>query len=299
VRKPTLRDPTGAPPAPVLLPPVPLIPTARLRGPSILMAVALASGAGLAGCDKQAVRVAFRPEAGASYRYEIKVQSTTTTNLGDAPPETSVDDVVLESVDTVLDSGPDAVRVQVLLKRAGSPDRNFVVRFDRGAQLAGVEAVDGLPPEVLGPEGFPEFLPAAATAPPNRPLSPGEKWKIDATPTLAGAAPVRLEGTGRLVKVTTAGGRKVASIKAQTRVPLSSTSQVGGATVTITGTETTDSTATRALADGVVQEASSVTKGSYNLLLSPQPSSGSSVTGTMSVEIRAQTKRLPDEAKKA
>lgn len=264
-----------------------------------LLLPALTTGA-LTACDKESsVHVGFRPEAGATYRYEIKVQSTTTTVLGDDEPERSVDEVTLESRDTVLSAAPEEVRVQVLLLRAGSPDRTFQVRFDRAAQLAGVDAVDGLPPAVLGPVGLPEFLPAAATAPPDRPLSPGDTWKIDASPSLAGAAPVRLEGSGRLVKVTTSGGRKVASIKAETRVPLSSTSQVAGATVTISGMETTESTATRALADGVVEEASSVTKGSYKLSLSQQAGAGSSpVTGTMTVEIRSQTRRLPDEAKR-
>jgi len=266
-----------------------------------LLVPALSAGALTACSDEKSVQVGFRPEAGATYRYEIKVQSVTTTVLGDDAPDRSVDEVTLESRDTVLSSAPEEVKVQVQLLRAGSPDRTFRVRFDRAAQLAGVDAVDGLPPEVLGPVGLPEFLPAAATAPPDRPLSPGEKWKIDATPTFAGASPVRLQGTGRLVKVSSAGGRKVASIKAETRVPLSSTSKVGDATVSISGMETTESSATRALADGVVQEASSVTKGSYNLVLTS--GSGSSVvapvTGTMSVEIRAQTRRLPDEAKKA
>lgn len=264
----------------------------------MLLLPALAAG-GLTACEKEAVHVGFRPEAGASYRYEIKVQSVTTTLLGDEAPDRSVDEVTLESRDTVLSAAPGEVKVQVQLRRAGSPDRTFLVRFDRGAQLAGVDAVDGLPPAVLGPVGFPEFLPAAATAPPDRALSPGETWKIDATPTLPGAAAVRLEGSGKLVKVTSAGGRKVASIKAETRLPLSSTSRVGEATVTISGTETTESTATRALADGVVQEANSVTRGTYNLLLSPRPGGGLPVTGTMSVEIRSQTKRLPDEARKA
>ncbi len=267
------------------------------RLPLALLLPALAAG-GLTACDKEAVHVGFRPEAGASYRYEIKVQSVTTTLLGDEAPDRSVDDVTLESRDTVLSAAPGEVRVQVQLRRVGSPDRTFLVRFDRAAQLAGVDAVDGLPPAVLGPAGLPEFLPAAVTAPPDRPLSPGEKWRIDATPTLSGAAPVRLEGTGRLVKVSTSGGRKVASIKAETSVPLSSTSKVADATVTISGTETTESTATRALVDGVVQEANSVTKGTYNLVLSPN-GSGAPVTGTMAVEIRAQTRRLPDEAKKA
>ena len=256
----------------------------------------LAAG-GLTGCEKEAVNVAFRPEPGASYRYEIKVQSVTTTLLGDEPPERSVDDVTLESRDTVLSAAPGEVKVRVQLRRVGSPDRTFLVRFDRAAQLAGVDAVDGLPPAVLGPVGFPEFLPAAATAPPDRPLSPGEKWKIDATPTLPGAESVRLQGSGRLMKVMTSGGRRVASMKAQTRLPLSSTTQLGDTTVAINGTETTESTATRAVADGVVQDANSVTRGTYDLVLSPQPGSGSSVTGTMTVEIRSQTRRLPDEAK--
>lgn len=250
-------------------------------------------------CDKESVHVGFRPEAGASYRYEIKVQSVTTTVLGDEAPDRAVEEVTLESRDTVLASAPDEVRVQVVLRRAGSPDRTFHVRFDRAAQLAGVDLVDGLPPEVLGPVGLPAFMPAAATAPPDRALSPGEKWKIDATPSVPGASgSVRLEGTGRLVKVTTVGGRKVASIKAETSVPLSTTTQVGGATVSISGTERTESTGNRALADGVVEEATSVTRGTYDLVMSSPTGAGAPVRGTMSVEIRAQTKRLPDEAKK-
>jgi hypothetical protein len=263
-----------------------------------LLLPAVAAGT-LTGCEKESVHVGFRPEAGASYRYEIKVQSVTTTMLGDEAPDRTVDEVTLTSRDTVLAAAPEEVRVQVVLHRAGSPDRTFHVRFDRAHQLAGVDLVDGLPPEVLGPVGLPAFMPAAATAPPDRALSPGEKWKIDATPSVPGAgAAVRLEGTGRLVKVTTMGGRKVAAIKAETSVPLSSTTQVGGSTVTITGTEKTESTANRALADGVVEEATSVTRGTYDLVLSPAAGAGAHVRGTMSVEIRAQTRRLHDEAKK-
>lgn len=266
------------------------------RLPLLLLVPALAVG-GLTACDKQEekIHVGFRPEAGASYRYEIKVQSVTTTLLGDEAPDRSVDDVTLESRDTVLSAVPGEVKVRVELTRAGSPPRTFLVRFDRAAQLAAVDSVDGLPPAVLGPIGFPEFLPAAATAPPDRALSTGEKWKIDATPTLPGAEPVRLEGSGQLIKVTTSNGRKVASIKAETRLPLSSTTQVGDATVTISGTEKTKSTATRGLVDGVVEDASSVTRGSYDVVLTPPPGGGSPVRGTMTVEIRSETRRLPDE----
>ena len=262
-----------------------------------LLVPVLAAGV-MTACDKESVHVGFRPEAGASYRYEIKVQSVTTTVLGDEAPDRAIDEVTLESLDTVLAAGAEEVKVQVVLRRAGSPERTFHVRFDRGHQLAGVDLVDGLPPEVLGPVGLPAFMPAAATAPPDRALTPGEKWKIDATPTVPGAgSQVRLEGTGRLVKVTTMGGRKVAAIKAETSVPLATTTQLEGATVTISGTERTESTANRALADGVVEEANSVTRGTYDLTLSPA-GAGAPVRGSMQVEIRAQTKRLPDGAKK-
>jgi hypothetical protein len=266
-----------------------------VRRSVLLLVPALAFGA-LTACDKESVRVGFRPEAGATYRYEIKVQSVTTTVLGDAAPDRAQDDVVLESTEKVLSSAPEAVEVQVTLRRAGSPDRTFRVKFDRGAQLAAVDAVDGLPPDVLGAVGFPELLPAAVTAPPDRALSPGAKWKIDATPALGGAAPVRLEGNGQLVKVTTAGGQKVASIKADTRLPLSSTTQIGDATATLDGTEVTETTAMRSLADGSVQDSTSVTKGTFRIALSPKAGTVSApVTGTMSVEVRSQTRRLPDE----
>ena len=265
-----------------------------MRRVALLLLPAVAFGA-LTACDEESVHVGFRPEAGASYRYEIKVQSITTTMLGDEAPERTVDEITLESRDTVLSAGAEEIRVEVRLRRAGSPDRTFRVRFDRAAQLAGVDQIDGLPPEVLGPVALPEFLPAAATAPPDRPLTPGETWKIEALPHLPGAPPVPLEGTGKLVKVMTSGGRKMASITAETSRPMSGVTQVGDATVTLTGTETTQSKATRALDDGSVHEASSVTKGTYSLSLLPQgASAGVPLTGTMSVEIRSQTRRLPD-----
>ena len=154
-----------------------------MRRLALYLLVPVVAAGGLTACDKESVHVGFRPEAGASYRYEIKVQSVTTTVLGDEAPERSVDEVTLESQDTVLSAAPEEARVKVQLRRVGSPVRTFQVRFDRGGRLAGVDAVDGLPPAVLGPVGLPEFLPAAATAPPDKALSPGEKWKIEAEPT--------------------------------------------------------------------------------------------------------------------
>lgn len=252
----------------------------------------------LAACsDGGKVQVAFRPQVGDVFRYELKVESVTETRLGTAPPERTVDEAVLEATDTVLEAGPEEVRVQVVLRRSGSPDRSFVVRFDRGAQLSGIEAVEGLPPGILGPLAFPEFLPAAAAAPPNRMLSPGEKWKIDSRPILPGGVEAHFEGTGRLVKVGSAGGQKVASLTSETRLPLVSSSRVGAITVALEGVETTTASATRVVSDGSVRDASSLTKGDFQVTLTgPGGDEAAPVTGTMTVEVRSETRRLPDRA---
>jgi len=200
---------------------------------------------------------------------------------------------VLEATDTVLEAGPEEVRVQVVLRRSGSPDRSFVVRFDRAAQLSGVETVEGLPPGVLGPLAFPEFLPAAAAAPPKGMLAPGETWKIDSRPVLPGGVEAHFEGTGRLVKVGSSGGRKVASLTSETRLPLRSSSRVGFITVALEGVETTNASATRVVSDGSVNSAESLTKGDFQVTLTgPGGDDAAPVTGTMTVEVRSETRRL-------
>lgn len=260
---------------------------------------ALAFSALLVGCrdTPKEVQVDYRPEVGAVFRYELVVSSVTVTTLTDEQPERSVDEATLETTDTVLESGSDGVRVRVDLRRSGSPDRSFVVRFDRAAQLSGVEAVEGLPPDVLGPLAFPELLPAAVTAPPRKPLSPGEEWVIGADTKLPDGSTVRVEGTGRLEDVSTVDGLEVASIRAQTRLPLTSTTKVRGVTVSLEGVETTDSTAVRAVADGSVRSASALTKGDYRITLNgPAGDTSAPLSGTMTVEVRSKIRLLEDPA---
>jgi polyisoprenoid-binding protein YceI len=248
----------------------------------------------LVACSHEKVQVAFRPKVGDSFKYELKVKSVTVTRMGTDPPERTVDEATLEATDTVLAATPEEVRVQVVLRRAGTPDRSFVVRFDRGAQLSGVETVEGLPPGVLGPLAFPEFLPAAAAAPPTRLLAPGDKWKIDSRPVLPGGVEAHFEGTGKLVKVKSSGGHKVASLESETRLPLVSSSLVGQITVALEGVETTNASATRMLSDGSVKDASSLTKGEFQVTLTgPGGEDAPPVTGTMTVEVQSETRRLP------
>src|SRR3712207_6086484 len=86
-------------------------------------------------------------------------------------------------------------------------------RSDRAGQLAEVERIEGLPAQVLGELGISEIFPAAAAAPPDRPLSPGDRWTINAPVDLPGLAPGRLRGQGRLIALGVVDGREVATIE--------------------------------------------------------------------------------------
>lgn len=249
-------------------------------------------GAVLSGCSSEQVRVAFRPEAGDHYRYEVKVRSVTTTNIPGQPPDRTTDDAVIEADTTVVEASPEHARVRVVLRRKGTPDRTLLLRFDRAAQLAGVEAVDGLPPQGLGSLSLPEVLPAAAAAPPDRPLSPGERWRISAE-SVAGGTGGRLEGTGQLVSVGRSGPHRVASIRSTTRLPLSSSTHLGEVGVSLEGVETTEATTRRSLSDGAVVSATSRTEGRYRLTLTPSGApGGSSLDGTMEVEVSSETRQV-------
>jgi len=259
----------------------------------VALAAAAGVGSSLTACSRDEVRVSFRPPVGSSYQYEVRIHSVTTTRLADAAPERSEDDVMLRADHTVLSADGNGVRVRVRLRQSEMPDRTFVVRLDRAAQLAGVEAVEGLPPSVVGPDALPQILPGAPGAPPDRPLSPGERWTIDAPSGLPGNADARLVGTGRLVELGLLDGRKVASTRAQTRLPVTSTAALRGNAVALDGTETTDGTATRDLADGAVERAATVTLGEFALTLAPAGDDrGSRVGGTLTIEVRSETRRV-------
>jgi hypothetical protein len=245
----------------------------------------------LAACRADTVEVAFRPRVGAHYRYQVDVTKVRTIQLGSDAPQRTVDDASLEADETVLASGPEGIRVQVELRRAGSSPRLFVVLFDRAAQLTAVESIEGLPASILEPFGLSEIFPAAAGAPPARPLAAGEQWTIDDHLTLAGSAPARLRGSGRLVSFGVVGGRNVASIRSSTRLPVSTQSTLQGGQLMLHGIERTVSDATRELVDGAVEEASSTTGGSYQVTLAPG-GEGTPVAGTLTIEVRSKTKRL-------
>lgn len=262
----------------------------------------------LAGCRDDHVRVAFRPTVGDVYRYEVTVRSRSEVRLPGERPRVRDEKVVLQSQHTVLTAGRGGVRVQVVLSDANGGVRTFVVRFDRAAQLESVESDD--PVSVVGGEtgtsgaagtsgagvfGISEIFPAAAGAPPERPLAPGERWRIDqlvAVPGSIGRA--ELTGQGRLDELGYIGDAAVARLATTIRLQLTSAQETAdGERVILDGVQTTKQRAAHDLADGAVRSADSTTEGTYALEIDPPGGQlREPVRGTLTVRVRSTTKRL-------
>ena len=258
----------------------------------------------LTGCRDDTVRVTFRPAVGAVYRYEVTVRSHSEVRIPGESPDVRDEKVVLQSEHTVLDAGPDGVRVRVILGDASGSVRSFVVVFDRAAQLESVEADDATAIDETGEAdaaesasafGISEIFPAAAGAPPDHPLAPGERWAVDdlvAVPGSVGEA--QLTGEGRLVELGIDDGEEVARLATSAVLRLQSAQQdEGGETVLLDGEQVTEQRSTHDLADGAVRSASSTTTGTFALEI--QPPFGQlrdPVRGTLTVRVTSKTVRL-------
>ena len=249
----------------------------------------------LAACRDDTVQLAFRPEVGAVYRYEVTVRSTSEVRLPGSAPERRDEEVVLQSEHTVLDAGADGVRVQVILGDASGRVRTFVVRFDRAAQLESIESDDTIPDEVAGLLGISEIFPAAAVAPPDGSLAPGERWTIEDRVTVPGSADrARLSGAGRLVGLGIEGDHEVARL-ATTSVLRFRLEQraTAGEVVVLDGEQETEQRAAHDLIDGAVRSSSSTTDGVFDLEIRPPLGElRDPVRGTLTVRVTSRTVRL-------
>lgn len=261
---------------------------------SLLVAAALGVGL-VAGCgdDDGRVTLAFRPPEGTELRYTTEVESSTTTDLPCQPPETRTDRTSLESTQVVLEHDGAAVRVEVALTRPGIGTRTFVVRFDRAAQLTAVESVEGIPAEALGDLGLSEIFPAAAGAPPEAPLAPGDRWRIDDAVDLDGDQPTRLVGEGRLVSLGVIDDHDTATIESTTDLAVRTSTAATTGTRTLTGNQHSEVRAVYDLDTGALRRAEADTTGTFDLVLGPPPGGeGDPCVGTLTVELRSTVIRL-------
>ena len=256
----------------------------------------------LPACRDDTVRVTFRPAVGAVYRYEVTVRSHSEVRIAGEKPDRRDEEVVLQSEHTVLDAGPDGVRVRVILGDASGSVRTFVVVFDRAAQLESVEADDAAAVgETSAPGtdatafGISEIFPAAAGAPPDRRLAPGERWAVDDTVAVPGSVgDARLVGEGRLVELGIDDGEEVARLATSAVLRLQVAQQdEGGETVLLDGEQVTEQRSTHDLVDGAVRSASSTTTGTFALEIEPPFGQlRDAVRGTLEVRVTSKTVRL-------
>ena len=246
----------------------------------------------LAACREHTVSVTFRPEVGDTYQYEVTVRSRSEIRLEGEAPEVTTDEVVLRSQHTVLDAGPLGVRVRVVLAQEGTVPQAFVVVFDRSAQLESVEAVEGPTGDAGSGLGISEIFPTAAGAPPDRRLSPGDRWSVDSDVVIPGSArPARLRGSGRLVELGVVDGRDVARLASRATLRIASDTATGD--LTLDGEQVIEQHATYDLADGSVRAASSTTTGTFEVEVAPPVGTGSDpVPGTLTVRVTSSTERL-------
>jgi hypothetical protein len=240
------------------------------------------------------VAVSFRPEVGTTYRYEIRVNAASTTSLEGSAPARKVEEVRLVAVHTVLDAGPDGVRVRVLVGEPGTAAQAFIVRFDRAAQLDSIESVEGASAEIVGALGVPEIFPGATGPPAGRRLAPGGRWTVDRTVAVPGAEQrSRLRVRGRLVELGLAGNKKVARMSSTAELPLRASAAASGGLVVLDGNQQIEQRATYDLDDGAVRSARTTTTGRFTIEV--QPPSGTvatAVPGTLDVRVTSTTRRL-------
>lgn len=258
-----------------------------------LLAVAVVTAAVLAACQPDTVRIAFRPEAGTTYAYRVEVESVTVTTLQGGEPQRITDRFVLDAKQSVLESGDDSSRVRVRVAGPNVGARTYVVRLDRAGQLAEVQSIEGLPARALGSLGISEIFPVAAGAPPDRPLSPGERWQVNEPVRLPDQPESRLRGSGRLTELGVVDGNEVATVESNYRLAVRGTTELEQGSFALEGAQSTVKTGTHRLEDGSVEEVRAVTRGRFRLaLMPPAGTTGPVVPGTLTIEVRSHTSRV-------
>lgn len=239
------------------------------------------------------MRLSFRPVPGRRYTYRITVNARTVTKVADVPPRRTSTDTVFVADQRVLELTPSGGRVEIRLREQGGATQTFVVRLDRAAAVAGVQSIEGLPVQVLGQLGLSEIFPAAAAAPPDRPLAPGQRWTIDTAVQVAGPTASRLRGTGRLVSLGQIDGLDVARVTSHYRLPVRQPVSPTDNRPSLAGAQTTAAEVTYSIEDGSVMSARARTRGTFDLTLFPPPATaGSPIPGTLAVEVTSTTQRI-------
>jgi hypothetical protein len=251
----------------------------------------------LGGCRPAGAQLSFVPRPGTVYRYRIAVTSTSTTRLAGQAPTTRREVADLAAVDRVLDVDASGSTLQVDITGASVPPASYVVRLDHQAGLVSIESVNGEPPAEVAGLQVQDLVPAVVGAPPDRPLRPGDRWRLDQPVALPGLAPTRLVGSGRLVAFGVQHQRKLATTSASATIDVAPAPPLPAASATavgLQGRETITTVVTRAVSDGAIESDTAHTLGLFEIVLPGAGSPGQTVlvTGQLSVVTESTVERI-------
>ena len=250
------------------------------RPVAVLLAVA---GLGLVGCRPDTVRLGFEPEPEATYRYRYDIEATVTRQVEGEEPRTTRVEMTFESEQTVVEEAEGGTLVDVTLTTEGAPPHTARVVIDRAGSLEAFQQVDGLPADAVGlPTGA--LLAAAATEPPDRPLSIGDDWEI-----LEGT----VTGEGRLDRLGVLDGEPAAVVETTILEVLDETTERLGSTVDLDGDLRSVTTTAFDVHDGSVRRSRTGSEGSVDVLVSPPADvQAAPVNAVVTYELLVTTTRL-------
>ena len=238
----------------------------------------------LLGCRPDTVTLGFEPEVGAAYRYRYEIDLAVTRTVDGETPEVTEISSTLTSAQKVLEVTPDGVLVEVTIRSEGSAPTTAVVLLDRAGSLRAIEGADGLTVDEIGVPTADRVLSTGAVAPPEGPLSPGDRWAI----AEGGAV-----GEGRLQRLGVIAGQDVAEVTASLVQTLRDDVVVSDSAVALDGALRSKASTTFDLVDGAVREGSTTSSGTVDVEISPPPGvTGAPVSASIDYELQVRTVRL-------
>jgi hypothetical protein len=228
-----------------------------MRRPVALLAVLLPLA--LLGCRSATVSVAFSPEVDAVYGYRYEIEGTVTRTVEGEAPEVTRVDTRLVAEQQVVERTPDGARIRLELAREGGVARTAVVLVDRAGSLEGVELVQDLDPGVFGVAGGDTLVSTHLGGPPDRPLSIGDTWNLEAP----------CHGSGRLERLGVVDGVDVAVVRITATDEVARTVRAGESTTRVSGTLRSAARTSYDLTDGAIRRSRSWSRGSFVAVLSP------------------------------
>lgn len=234
-------------------------------------------------CRDGVVAVEPRPAVGDRARYRYEIDATVTRALDQGPPQTSEIDSVLVVDQRIASVVGELVEADVTLRRDGAAARSARVTLDRAGAIQGIELVEGLSAADLDLAPLSSLLPPG-TAPPGRPLRPGDRWSITDGDR---------RGRGRLARLGVVDGEDVAVFDTTVTEDIDDDVAAGDSAARITGTLRSSATTTYDVDDGAIRRASARSRGEVRARIEPPTGvDATAALASITFEIRVRVTRL-------